>query len=123
MPEKKLPKAYMNADPYIRWTAAILHSFLTRTTPKELEDERDFILKIAPKLLDVMVDLASHGQKRSLKTVVDVLKLKQHLMQGVDLGQSPIKSGRSIASFLTLAGFLAASAPKETLDAWTPTKP
>jgi len=84
-----LPEEWQECD-YVRWTAAILHSFLNGSPPPYLHDELEFILEEAPRLLDVMIDLIC-TRSDYMNTGVALVELKQRLIQGLKFGDSDLK--------------------------------
>jgi len=84
-----LPEEWYECD-YVRWTAAILHSFLNGNPPQILHDELEFILEEAPRLLDVMIDLIC-TRSDYMNTGVALVELKQRLVQRLKFGETDLR--------------------------------
>jgi len=84
-----LPEEWEECD-YVRWTAAILHSFLNGKPRQYLHDELEFILEEAPRLMDVMIDLIC-TRSDYMNTGIALVELKQRLIQGLKFGDSDMK--------------------------------
>jgi len=85
----QLPQEWLECN-YVRWTAAILHSFLNGIPRQVLHDELEFILEEAPRLLDVMIDLIC-TRSDYMNTGIALVELKQRLLQGLNFGDSDMK--------------------------------
>lgn len=84
-----LPEEWEDCD-YVRWTAAILHSYLSNSSPPYLHDELEMILEESPRLLDVMIDLVC-TRSDYMTTGIALVELKQRLIQGLSFGESDMK--------------------------------